>query len=90
MHQEAQFLVEQQMKPGVLYQGFIGTLRRSARALQNLPDSITRALKRVGDGDLRMTVRPAGFDPLMSRIEQAVDRPSLPGALPSARGSVMA
>ena len=70
----ARRLVENQMKPGVLYQGFIGTIRRSTRALQNLPDSITRALKRVGDGDLRMTVRPAGFDPVMTRIESAVDR----------------
>ena len=70
----ARRLVEKQMKPEALYQGFIGTLRRSSRALQVLPDSITRALKRVGDGDLRMTVRPSGFDPLMSRIEEAVDR----------------
>jgi len=70
----ARRLVEKQMKPEALYQGFVGTIRRSARALQVLPDSITRALKRVGDGDLRMTVRPSGFDALMSRIEMAVDR----------------
>ena len=35
---------------------------------------MTRALKRVGDGDLRMTVRPAGLDPVLSRLEQSVDR----------------
>ncbi|HEY5540113.1 MAG TPA: AarF/ABC1/UbiB kinase family protein [Coriobacteriia bacterium] len=70
----ARRLVEEQMKPQALFQGFASTLRRSAKAFQNLPDNISKALKRVGDGDLRMTVRPAGFDPLMSRIEQAVDR----------------
>ncbi|NTU70447.1 MAG: AarF/ABC1/UbiB kinase family protein [Coriobacteriia bacterium] len=70
----ARRLVEEQMKPEALLQGFAGTLRRAGRALQNLPDSVTRALRRVGDGDLRMTVRPAGFDPLMSRVEEAVDR----------------
>jgi ubiquinone biosynthesis protein len=70
----ARRLVEEQMKPAAIAQGFASTLRRSMKALQNLPDSITKALRRVGDGDLRMTVRPAGFDPLMSRVEQAVDR----------------
>lgn len=70
----ARKIVEEQLKPRNLAQGFASTVRRTTRALQNLPDNITRALRRVGDGDLRMTVRPAGFDPLMSRIESAVDR----------------
>lgn len=70
----ARRIVEEQLKPKSLVQGFASTVRRTTRALQNLPDNITRALRRVGDGDLRMTVRPAGFDPLMSRIESAVDR----------------
>ncbi len=70
----ARRLVEEQMKPEAVVQQIGATLRRAGRALQNLPDSISRALKRVGDGDLRMTVRPAGFDPLMSRVEEAVDR----------------
>ena len=70
----ARRLVEDQMKPEALMSGFMATVRRSSRALQNLPDTITRALRRVGDGDLRMTVRPSGFDPIMTRIESAVDR----------------
>lgn len=70
----ARKIVEEQLKPKNLAQGFASTVRRTTRALQNLPDNITRALRRVGDGDLRMTVRPSGFDPLMSRVESAVDR----------------
>lgn len=70
----ARKLVEEQMRPKALLQGFASTLRRTGRAMQTLPENISRALRRVGDGDLRMTVRPAGFDPLMSRVEQAVDR----------------
>jgi len=70
----ARRIVEEQLRPRSLASGFASTVRRTTRALQNLPDNITRALRRVGDGDLRMTVRPAGFDPLMSRIESAVDR----------------
>jgi hypothetical protein len=62
------------MKPEALFQGFAATLRRAGRAVQNLPDSVSRALRRVGDGDLRMTVRLAGYDPLMSRVEEALDR----------------
>ncbi len=70
----ARRLVEEQMKPDAILQGFAATMRRAGRAIQNLPDSITRALRRVGDGDLRMTVRLADYDPLMSRVEQTVDR----------------
>jgi ubiquinone biosynthesis protein len=70
----ARRLVEEQMKPAAITHGFISTLRRSIKAMQNLPDAVTKALKRVADGDLRMTVRPSGFDPLMARLEIMVDR----------------
>ena len=70
----ARRLVEEQMKPQAIAAGFVTTIRRSMKAMQTLPDSISKALRRVGDGDLRMTVRPAGFDPLMARVEQMVDR----------------
>ena len=70
----ARRIVEDEMKPAALMQGFVSTVRRSMKAFQTLPDSISKALKRVGDGDLRMTVRPAGFDPLMARAEMMVDR----------------
>jgi len=70
----ARRLVEEEMKPTALMQGFISTVRRSMKAIQTLPDSLSKALRRVGDGDLRMTVRPAGFDPLMARAEMMVDR----------------
>ena len=70
----ARRLVEEEMKPAALMQGFISTVRRSMKAIQTLPDSLSKALRRVGDGDLRMTVRPAGFDPLMARAEMMVDR----------------
>jgi len=70
----ARRLVEEQMKPQAIAASVITTLRRSMKALQTLPENVSKALRRVGDGDLRMTVRPAGFDPLMARAEQMVDR----------------
>lgn len=70
----AKRIIEEQTHPATMAKGFTATIRRTAKALQGLPDNVNRALKRVADGDLRMTVRPGGFDPLMSRIEQAIDR----------------
>jgi len=70
----AKRIIEEQTHPAAMAKGFTSTVRRTMKALQGLPDNVNRALKRVADGDLRMTVRPGGFDPLMARVEQAVDR----------------
>jgi len=70
----AERLVKEQMRPDVVARGFASTLRHSLRALKGLPENISRALRRIGDGDLRMTIRPAGLDPVLSRLEQSVDR----------------
>lgn len=70
----ARRIVEEQINPTKMASGFLGTFRRTMKAMQGFPDNVNNAIKRVGDGDLRMTVRPGGFDPLMSRVEQAVDR----------------
>ncbi|MBI5232421.1 MAG: AarF/ABC1/UbiB kinase family protein, partial [Coriobacteriales bacterium] len=70
----ARRIIEEQMAPPALSRNFLSTFRRTLRAMRGLPDNVNRAIKRVGDGDLRMTVRPGGYDPLMSRIEQTVDR----------------
>jgi len=50
------------------------TFRSAMRAAQGLPASMNRAVKRVADGDLKMTVRVGDYDPLLARVEEAVDR----------------
>ncbi len=70
----AQRIIEDQVAPRNLTRGLTTALRGAMKAFKNLPDNLNRAVKRVGDGDLRVTVRPGGFDPLMSRVELAVDR----------------
>jgi ubiquinone biosynthesis protein len=70
----ARRIVEEQTEPAAIAKGFMATVRRTMRAMQGFPDNVNRALRRVADGDLKMTVRPGGFDPLMARVEQAVDR----------------
>ena len=70
----ARRIIEEQSQPSALAAGFLGSFRKSAKALQGLPDNLNRTLRRVADGDLRATVRLGGYDPMLSRIEQAVDR----------------
>lgn len=70
----ARRIVEDQIKPTAMATGLLSTLRRATKALNGLPDNVNNALKRVGDGDLRMTIRPGGFDPMLARVETLVDR----------------
>jgi ubiquinone biosynthesis protein len=70
----AERIVEEQLQPASLTRGMAATLRRTFKAAQVFPEQFSRALQRVGDGNLSMTVRPGGFDPLMSRVEHMSDR----------------
>lgn len=70
----AKRIIEEQTHPRSLAKGLTAGVRKTMRAFQGFPDNVNRALRRVADGDLKMTVRPGGFDPLMSRVEAAVDR----------------
>ncbi len=70
----AERIVKEQLQPAGLTKGLASSIRRSIKAAQVIPEQVTRALQRVGDGNLSMTVRPGGFDPLMSRVEHIADR----------------
>ena len=70
----ARRIVEEQFQPATITKTLISTFRSAMRAVQGLPDNVNRAVKRIGDGDLRVNVRLAAFDPYMARIEQALDR----------------
>lgn len=70
----AERIVAEQLQPGSITRGLASAIRRSMKAAQTIPEQVARALQRVGDGNLSMTVRPGGFDPLMSRVEHIADR----------------
>jgi len=70
----AKRIIEEQTHPTSLAKGFVSGLRKTMRAFHGFPDNVNRMAKRIADGDLRVTVRPGGFDPLMARVEQTVDR----------------
>ncbi len=67
-------IVEEQIQPTKLSRNLIKLLRRVMRVGEGLPDNVNRAVKRIADGDLRVTVRPGDFDNIMGRAEQFVDK----------------
>ena len=60
----ARRIVEEQFQPRTITRTLVSTMRGAMKAMQGLPDNLNRALKRVGDGDMRMTVRPEWLRPL--------------------------
>ena len=55
----ARRIVEEQFQPTTITKTLISTVRGAMRAVQGLPDNLNRAVKRIGDGDLRVNVRLA-------------------------------
>ena len=70
----ARQIIAEQTEPWAIGKGLLSTMRGTMKAMQGFPENVNRALKHVADNDLRMSVRPTGVDPIMARIEQAVDR----------------
>ena len=70
----ARRIVAEEIGPSAIERNIISVLRRAFRAAEGLPDNVNRALKRVGDNDLAVTVRPGGFDPIIARLEQSLER----------------
>jgi ubiquinone biosynthesis protein len=62
------------MSPQALSRSFSQSLRRLVRVGQELPESLTRLLRRAGQGEFRVAVHPTGFDPIMKRFEEATNR----------------
>jgi len=62
------------MSPAALSRSFSQSLRRLVRVGQELPESLTRLLRRAGQGEFRVAVHPTGFDPIMKRFEEATNR----------------
>ena len=70
----ARKLTDARMEPRAVLRNVMRSLRRSSRMLTEVPESLARLLKRAGQGELRMAVRPTGLEPLMTRLEESVNR----------------
>jgi len=62
------------MSPQALSRTFSQSLRRMLRVGQEIPESLTRLLRRAGQGEFRVAVHPTGFDPVLKRFEEATNR----------------
>jgi ubiquinone biosynthesis protein len=72
----ARRIAEKRNDPEVLMRTLLVGLRRGGKVVTELPESLLRVMKRAGQGEFRMTVRPTGIDPLMARFERSVNRVS--------------
>ena len=48
--------------------------RAYARFFDHLPLQLTRVLRRAGEGEFRVSIRPTEFKPIMDRLEAAFTR----------------
>ena len=62
------------MSPQALSRTFMQSMRRLVHAGQELPESLTRLLRRASAGEFRVAVHPVGFDPVIKRFEEATNR----------------
>lgn len=72
----ARRITNARLSPQALSKSLTQSLRRIVRIGQDLPESLTRLLRRAGQGEFRIAMHPVGFDPIIKRFEEAVNRVS--------------
>lgn len=67
-------VVKERLQPEVMWRKASGTFRHTLRVLEMLPDATERVLRRVSRGEVRMAVRPVGYEKLLSELHELVNR----------------
>ena len=70
----ARKLVPQQFGPEKLFKQTLRSGRAYARFFDALPLQLTRVLRRAGEGEFRISIRPTEFKPIMDRVEAGFTR----------------
>ncbi len=70
----ARKLTNARLEPAAMARTLTQSLRRIVNIGQDLPESLTRLLRRAGQGEFRVAVHPIGFDPIMKRLEEVANR----------------
>ena len=70
----ARRIIDQRLEPTAVAKTIQQSLRRFSRLAVELPESLTRFMRRAGHGEFRIAVHPTGFDPLVRRFEEAANR----------------
>jgi ubiquinone biosynthesis protein len=67
-------VVADRMRPEALFSRGKRTLAHALRVLEQLPDASDRALRRLSRGEVRLSVRPTGYEELLSQLHELVNR----------------
>lgn len=70
----ARRLTNARLEPGALSRTIMQSVRRFINIGQDLPESLTRLLRRAGQGEFRVAIHPTGFEPILKRAEEATNR----------------
>jgi ubiquinone biosynthesis protein len=70
----ARKLIPQQFGPEKMLKHAMSSGRAYARFFDHLPLHLTRVLRRAGEGEFRVSIRPTEFKPIMDRLEAAFTR----------------
>ena len=70
----ARKITSARFSPQAMSRNLTQSLRRIAQMGKDIPESLTRLLRRAGQGEFRVAVHPTGFDPIIKRFEEATNR----------------
>lgn len=70
----AKRLIPQQFGPEKMLKSAMASGRAYGRFFDHLPLQLTRVLRRAGEGEFRVSIRPTEFKPIMDRLEAAFTR----------------
>jgi len=70
----ARRIISERYEPQAIARTLAQSIRRFGRLATELPESLTRFMRRLGSGEIRMAVSPVGFEPTIKRFEEVANR----------------
>ncbi len=70
----ARRMIDQRLRPDSIARTVTQSLRRFSKLAVELPESMMRFMRRAGHGEFRIAVHPTGFEGILARFEEAVNR----------------
>lgn len=67
-------VVRNRMRPEVLLGNAARSWRHTVRVLETMPDSLDRLMRRLSRGEMKVSIRPTGFEPLLAELNELVNR----------------
>ncbi|MBE0416399.1 MAG: AarF/ABC1/UbiB kinase family protein [Coriobacteriia bacterium] len=67
-------VVRERLRPEAMFGKAASTWRHTLRVLEMLPDATERVLRRISRGEVKVSVRPTGYQDLISELHELVNR----------------